>query len=149
MNITTAAAICNNTAPSTPLYVGFIGAIVACIFFGSNFVPVKKFETGDGVFFQWVLCIAIWHVGLIVGAIRRFPKFYPLAMFGGALWCTGNVTTVFIIKTIGLAQGFLIWGSANLILGWLSSRFGWFGIKKEIPNNPAFNYAGVSLALLA
>ena len=31
-----------------PTYVGFICAGVAVIFFGSNFVPVKKFETGDG-----------------------------------------------------------------------------------------------------
>lgn len=29
-------------------YVGYIGAIVAILFFGSNFVPVKKYETGDG-----------------------------------------------------------------------------------------------------
>ena len=27
---------------------GYVGAVVAVIFFGSNFVPVKKFETGDG-----------------------------------------------------------------------------------------------------
>ena len=31
-----------------PTYVGFICAGVAVLFFGSNFVPVKKFETGDG-----------------------------------------------------------------------------------------------------
>lgn len=29
-------------------YLGYIGAIVAVLFFGSNFVPVKKYETGDG-----------------------------------------------------------------------------------------------------
>ena len=33
---------------SGPTYVGFICAGVAVVFFGSNFVPVKKFETGDG-----------------------------------------------------------------------------------------------------
>lgn len=32
-----------------PTYVGFITAGVAVIFYGSNFVPVKKFETGDGM----------------------------------------------------------------------------------------------------
>ena len=31
-----------------PTYVGYIGAVIAILFFGSNFVPVKKFETGDG-----------------------------------------------------------------------------------------------------
>ena len=36
---------------------------------------------------------------------------------------TGNVGIVSIIKTIGLGQGILIWGSMNLITGWASSRF--------------------------
>ncbi len=33
-----------------PVYVGFICAGVGVVFFGSNFVPVKKFETGDGMY---------------------------------------------------------------------------------------------------
>ena len=41
----------NDTTDNTtyPAYVGFITAGVAVIFYGSNFVPVKKFETGDGM----------------------------------------------------------------------------------------------------
>lgn len=35
----------------------------------------------------------------------------------------GNVMTVPIIKTIGLGQGILIWGSANLLSGWASGRY--------------------------
>lgn len=47
-------ASCNsNTNSSTSTtdnreYLGYIGAIVAVVFFGSNFIPVKKYETGDG-----------------------------------------------------------------------------------------------------
>jgi len=29
---------------------GYVGAVIAVVFFGSNFIPVKKFETGDGKF---------------------------------------------------------------------------------------------------
>ena len=32
-----------------PIYWGYISAIIAVLLFGSNFVPVKKFETGDGI----------------------------------------------------------------------------------------------------
>ena len=40
---------CNTTGNETyPSYVGFIGAAVSVVFYASNFVPVKKFETGDG-----------------------------------------------------------------------------------------------------
>lgn len=42
---TTAA---NSDNSSLPKYVGFISAGVAVFLYGSNFAPVKKFETGDG-----------------------------------------------------------------------------------------------------
>lgn len=44
---TTAATSDNSTLPK---YVGFISAGVAVFLYGSNFAPVKKFETGDGKF---------------------------------------------------------------------------------------------------
>ena len=43
-----------------------------------------------GLFFQWIMCSAIWLVGVCVQAIRDFPTFYPLAMLGGMLWATGQ-----------------------------------------------------------
>lgn len=30
--------------------IGYIGAIVAILMFGSNFLPVKKIRTGDGMY---------------------------------------------------------------------------------------------------
>nr|XP_039250599.1 transmembrane protein 144-like [Styela clava] len=145
-------SIGNTTAPpsnSSNSWQGYIGAGVAVVFFGSNFVPVKKYDTGDGVFFQWILCVAIWMTGLIVNAVQSFPKFYGLAMLGGVLWSTGNMCVVPIIKTIGLGLGLLIWGSFNLLSGWASGRFGWFGLHKEIPNNTTFNYISIGLAMLS
>ena len=29
-------------------WMGWVGAIIAVVFFGSNYIPVKKFDTGDG-----------------------------------------------------------------------------------------------------
>ena len=37
--------------------IGYIGIATAVLFFGSNFIPIKKYETGDGMFFQFVVCI--------------------------------------------------------------------------------------------
>ena len=39
---------------------------IATVFFGSNFVPVKRFETYDGQYYQWVMCSAVWMTGLAV-----------------------------------------------------------------------------------
>ena len=91
--------------------LGLLCAFIAVFFFGSNFLPVKAFDTGDGMFFQWVLCTGIWTVGLIINIVspysddHRPPQFFPLAMLGGFIWATGNLTVVPIIQTIGLAKG--------------------------------------------
>lgn len=139
----------SNGTNSTDLTYGFTSCAVAVLFYGSNFVPVKKIDTGDGMFFQWVLCAAIWTVSLVANIILSSPKFWPLAMAGGAIWATGNITVVPIVKTIGLGLGLLIWASFNLLIGWASSRYGWFGIEAETVANPTLNYSGAGLCLLS
>ena len=37
--------------------IGYLGIATAVFFFGSNFIPIKKYETGDGMFFQFVVCM--------------------------------------------------------------------------------------------
>lgn len=134
---------------ATDLTTGFIASIVAILLFGSNFVPLKKYETGDGMFLQWVLCAAIWLVALVVNLILHCPKFWPFAMVGGCIWATGNIAVVPIIKTIGLGLGILIWGSFNALTGWASSRFGWFGMNAEEVAKPLLNYIGAGLSVVS
>lgn len=74
----------NETSP--PIYTGFLFLIGSSFLYGSNYVPVKQYETGDGMFFQFVLCIGIWLVGFIVYWCRHFPKFYALPLIGGFFW---------------------------------------------------------------
>ena len=31
------------------VWIGYVGAIIAILLFGSNYTPVKKFDTGDGM----------------------------------------------------------------------------------------------------
>lgn len=132
-----------------PTYLGFVTALIAVFFYGTNFAPVKKFDTGDGMFFQWVLCSAIMFCGIIVQLIRKSPKFYPIVMLGGFLWETGNICVVPIIKTVGLGLGLCIWAVLNLISGWVTGRFGLFGLKEEIPAHEILNYVGVGLSVFS
>ena len=39
--------LCASGSKST-VWVGYLGAIIAILFFGSNYVPVKKLDTGNG-----------------------------------------------------------------------------------------------------
>ncbi|XP_072039528.1 transmembrane protein 144-like, partial [Amphiura filiformis] len=129
--------------------IGFIAVAVAVIFFGSNIVPVKNTDTGDGMFYQWIMCSAIWQTGLVVHLVRDNPTFHPSAMIGGMLWATGNVTVIPIIKTIGLGLGMLLWGTVNLASGWASGHFGLFGLDKDKIDDQALNYVGFALALVS
>ncbi|XP_048220251.1 transmembrane protein 144 isoform X2 [Perognathus longimembris pacificus] len=133
----------------TGLAIGYLSSSVAILLFGSNFVPLKKYDTGDGMFLQWVLCAAVWLVAVVVNLILGCPKFWPFAMLGGCIWATGNVAVVPIIKTIGLGLGILIWGSFNALTGWASSRFGWFGMDSEEVSKPLLNYAGAGLSVVS
>ncbi|XP_061582000.1 transmembrane protein 144b [Cololabis saira] len=139
----------NNSTNTTNFAYGLGANIVAVLLYGSSAVPVKKIETGDGVFFYWVSCAAIWVVSMLGDLVLQSPKFYPLAMLGGAIWATGNIAVVTIIKAIGLSLGILIWGSFSLLMGWTSSRFGWFGIAVQDVPRPLLNYCGAGLCLLS
>lgn len=134
---------------SSSSLLGYFAAAVAALFFGSNFVPVKKFETGDGMFFQWVLCTGIWSVGIVVNLIKGQVPFQPYAVLGGVSWATGNLTVVPIVKAIGLAQGLLVWGSINMIMGWAAARFGWFGIIAQVPSNSTLQIGGILCAVVS
>ncbi|KAM4621922.1 transmembrane protein 144b [Polymixia lowei] len=138
-----------NSTKVTRLAYGFAANALAVVLYGSNFVPVKRIETGDGMFFQWVSCAAIWMVAKVGDLMLQSPKFHPLAMLGGVIWATGNITAVPIVKAIGLSLGILIWGSSSLLMGWASSRFGWFGITPQDVSRPILNYCGAGLCLLS
>nr|XP_055033700.1 transmembrane protein 144b isoform X3 [Misgurnus anguillicaudatus]XP_055033701.1 transmembrane protein 144b isoform X3 [Misgurnus anguillicaudatus] len=119
------------------------------LLYGSNFVPVKTIDAGDGMFFQWVCCSAIWFVGLVVDMLFHPSRAHPAAMLGGAIWATGNITAVPVVKFIGLGLGILLWGSSGLLMGWASSRYGWFGLHPEEISKPILNYCGAGLCLLS
>eukprot|EP01083_Nonionella_stella_P075385 204924_1 len=128
---------------------GFVCVAIAVIFFGSNYAPAKKFNMGDGMFFQWCMCCGIWLVGLIVNGIQASPKFEMFVMFGGALWATGNVFVIPIIDCIGMSMGLLVWGSGNLLMGWSLGNWGLFGLDKNPATHIERNYIGVLLCLAA
>lgn len=145
--------------------VGYVCALGAVLGFGSNFLPVKKYDTGDGMFFQLCMCCAVWLEGLILNLIMsdstigysrseglvialRSPPFVPFAMLGGFLWCCGNVMSVPCINFIGMSLGILIWGATNMVVGWASGRYGLFGLTADTIANPALNYAGVACVIV-
>ena len=48
---TQAASTALTTAASVggPVWVGWLSMLIAVLFFGSNWVPIKQYDTGDGL----------------------------------------------------------------------------------------------------
>ncbi len=136
----------NTTTPGSQL-IGYSGLLLASVLWGANNLPVKHYETGNGMFFQFIVGIAIWSTGIVIHALRGFPKFQPFALLGGFFWSMGNLQTVPVIRCLGIGVGSLFSNIVGLIVGWLYARFGLFGVSKELPSRPILNYVGVTLAV--
>jgi uncharacterized membrane protein YdcZ (DUF606 family) len=93
-------------------------------------------------------CNAIFFTSFPVYGVQGIPSFHPLAMMGGALWCTGNMMCGPIIQLIGIGMGLLIWGCANMLMGWASGTFGLFGLSREDIKTPAFNFVGIAIVVV-
>jgi len=135
--------------PSSDEIVGYVCCVIAGILFGSNYIPVKKYATGNGIYFQWILCSAIWFTGFVVNCFRQFPPFQPFAMLGGALWCTGNMLTVPIIKLVGMGLGQVLWSNISLAVGWASGAFGILGVNEQPRGIFSLSIIGTVLALIS
>ncbi|CAI8041521.1 Transmembrane protein 144 [Geodia barretti] len=136
---------CGDGGKESDVWVGWVGVVIAVVFFGSNFIPVKKFDTGDGLFFQWMLCIGIWLVGLVVNMILLMPPFFIPSLLGGFLWTTGNLMAVSIIKMIGLTMGLTVWGVTNMLSGWFIGTV----ILKESMKCAPLNYSAVAIVVIS
>ena len=128
--------------------LGFVGVFIAIICFGSNFLPLKGIKIGDGVFFQFCMCNAIFMTAIPVLIFQSFPPIHGLAMLGGFLWCTGNMLCPLAIRFIGMGLGLILWGCTSMILGWASGKFGLFGLTKQEISDPVMNYIGVFLSIV-
>merc|ERR1712106_1236388 len=129
--------------------VAYTAIALAVAIFGTNFIPVKTIATGDGLFFQLIVCVHIWLVGPAICFIRQSFVMHPLPMLGGFLWATGNLCKVPIIKTVGLGIGQIVWASTNCIFGWAIARFGLFGGIVQEPSINWLNYVGVGLTCVS
>lgn len=130
-------------------FTGYIAAIVAALFFGSNYVPMKKFPVGDGFFFQWVMSCGILMIGIASLAINREGTFVVSGILGGALWSLGNALVIPILQLIGLGMGLLVWSGTSLILGYIVGRLGLFGLEAEAVKYWYLSYIGLGFAVLA
>jgi glucose uptake protein GlcU len=125
---------------------GYAAVAVAVLGFGSNFIPARKIEPGNGLYFQFFMSTAIMLAGFVVQMIRGNAIVYPYAMLGGMLWCIGNTIAMPALKLLSMGLAISIWGGTNMLLGWASGHFGFIGLKKEEVKVQWISYCSVAFA---
>ncbi|CAJ0951524.1 unnamed protein product, partial [Mesorhabditis belari] len=130
--------------------IGYAALLISCLGFGLMFAPMRKVDSRDGFFVQWVQCSVVFLFGFIINIIRDFPKFEPIAAIGGILYATGNLFSIPIVARIGAGLSLLFWGSIQVMVGWAVARFGLpFDLLNESPvQHNALNYIGMFLTLI-
>ena len=133
--------------------VGFASAFGAVLLFAVFALPVKNQPTGDGIFYQFLMCCGIFSVGLVRHltscVATACPVFVPYVALGGFLWCTSNLFLVPVVNAIGIGRTMLLWGTVEMLAGWGTARFGLFGLTPQSVALPALNYVGVALGLVS
>ncbi|KAK5584027.1 hypothetical protein RB653_005634 [Dictyostelium firmibasis] len=132
-----------------PQVIGYIGAAIASLFFGSNYVPVKNYPTGNGLAFAWVMSMGTLVVAYCAMFISKDYIFDPWGLLGGTLWSIGNFCVIPIVKSIGIGLGLLLWCCSSIITGYFTGKFGWFGLDKQKVSHPALNWIGFACIVAA
>jgi len=81
--------------------------------------------------------------------IAQKALFIYSGLLGGSLWATGNLCVIPIVKLIGLGPGMLLWGSTSLLTGFLSGKFGFFGLHKDKVPHDVLNWLSMVFVVLS
>ncbi|OQR95386.1 hypothetical protein THRCLA_07914 [Thraustotheca clavata] len=131
--------------------LGYIGVLLAVVFFGTTYVPAKQYPTYDGMVFQWYMCSGILAVGLLWGLFSNEWSYiaekgmfmFPGGILGGGVFAIANLLIPTIVNTLGLGVGFMLWNGANITMGYVVSRYGLFGVNPTIPKHPHISELGI------
>eukprot|EP00427_Karlodinium_veneficum_P035116 CAMPEP_0169285746 /NCGR_PEP_ID=MMETSP1016-20121227/58882_1 /TAXON_ID=342587 /ORGANISM="Karlodinium micrum, Strain CCMP2283" /LENGTH=444 /DNA_ID=CAMNT_0009375313 /DNA_START=30 /DNA_END=1360 /DNA_ORIENTATION=- len=109
--------------------VGLAATFGAAIAFGVQYVPVKKYEIYDGTTFQWFMCNGILFVGVSAALVfEQLDSCSRMVVCGGVLWGISNYLVLPLVKLLGIGLGFSMYHFVNLAVGYVTGRFGLFGV---------------------
>mmetsp|Transcript_87737 Transcript_87737/g.183405 ORF Transcript_87737/g.183405 Transcript_87737/m.183405 type:complete len:413 (-) Transcript_87737:52-1290(-) len=110
---------------------GLVAAFGAAVCFGVQYVPVKQYEIYDGATFQWFMAAGILLTGFLISLAAGLADVgMPLeVVFGGLLWAVSNYVVIPLVRLLGIGPGFALYHFVNLVVGYMSGRFGWFGLE--------------------
>lgn len=135
--------------------VGTTCTILAAILYGLQYIPCKQYCTYDGAVFQWFMCSGIVWGGILLEVVGMLsgqwdgPQIFLYGVLSGALWGTANFIVIPLVRICGLALGFSLYHIINLSWGYCLSRFGLFGMDRDVGRIPVMRDVGVFVLLFS
>lgn len=129
--------------------IGIGAALTATLMFGTNFIPVRRFEVHDGAMFQYTMCSGLLGFGLFARFALGGGNVLNGGLLGGAILATQNFLVIPVIKLLGLGVGFSLYHVVNLVVGFVVGRFGLFGMPRDEPARPLLQDLSILLFVLS
>ena len=134
--------------------LGYGSVAASVILYGVFAFPSKATATGDGVLYSLFMSTGIFLVGAMYHMIQCATSSYcasftSLSALGGALWATSNLLTIPCCRLLGVGRTMIVWGTAEMLTGWMTARFGLFDLKPQAVQSIAMNYTGVVLGIIS
>src|SRR3989338_4816815 len=116
--------------------------LIAIIFWGSYLVPMKKIESYDPFYFQFLFCTSVFVSSIIFSFF--FSKFIlsPFAILSGFLFAVGNVFSLAAVKELGISRAFPVWVGVGISVVFL------FGVFFLFESFTSLFFAIIALVLL-
>jgi hypothetical protein len=127
---------------------GLAECLLSTILFGTSYVPIKKYEFGDGIFSLQIRCISILCLGFVTFAYTGFIHFYPLVLLGGFIWTLANMIVLPCIGELGIGLAVLLYSFSNCVTNWVTGNYGLFWTNARPPTNTLLNYTGLAGLLI-
>jgi len=129
---------------------GLVFTVVAAAFVAIAYLAMKQVNAGDGVFFCACESIGVAVVGLLVHfALANSHQMHFEAAWGGVAWMLGLLLTPKVIDLLGVGVAVAILDSVDLLVGWATSRFGFFGVEWEGVASPLPHYSGIGVTCVS
>jgi glucose uptake protein GlcU len=97
------------------------------------------------MYFQWMMAIGAWLVGVIVNYCANQPPLFSLSTLSGIMWATGNTLSIPSFYFVGIGIGQTVQGNLNLLGGWISGSF----ILCQHIGSVIANYIGVVIVVIS
>lgn len=91
------------------ILTGYLAAIISMLGWGSYFVPMKRVKSNNPIFYQAVMCLAIFISSCILTFFTHKFIFSWLAILSGILWAVGNFLSVLAVKHSRLSIAAPVW----------------------------------------